>query len=195
MPRPWEIEFEVELPFWWWAREKPVTPEEKHVKLLSERMRTRLHKEREMLKDREDQLSEDELRRLRAQMRFVEGQIRDNSPMVATNGLPAPQRELAIIPPALLERCKKAPKLAPVDLNSDYSVESTLRDAGFKGKPGEFFGTFGLSRPQVLAMPAAEIKAHIDRVRGSDDFAPTRSTPRPAPQAPRNGPMFVEVGA
>jgi len=135
-----------------------------------------------------DQLNDSELN-------FIRRQIRDNSPMVSVNPVPAPQRELALIPPDMLEKCKNAPKLAPVDLNRDYAVISKLRDAGFHGAPGDFFGTFGLSRPQVLAMPAAEIRAHIERVRGSDDFWPTRSTPKPqAPQRPR-GPQFVEVGA
>jgi hypothetical protein len=108
---------------------------------------------------------------------FLRKQIRDSTPMRPVNPMPPQNTFVPYLPDAKIEAWKSEPKLKPVDLNHDTAVEAKLKGAGFKGAPGEFYGTVGLNRQQILAMSANDIRAAIEAARNRDDFQPHRTTP------------------
>jgi hypothetical protein len=124
---------------------------------------------------------------------FIRRQHRDNSPMQSVNGVPQPQRDFLSLPVATLDAWKNEPKMAPKDLNEDPLVESRLRDAGFNGKPGEFYSKVGLSRAQVLSMNKQDLRAAIEAAaRREPEWAPKASFTIDPKARPR--PRFVEIG-
>lgn len=94
----------------------------------------------------------------------LRGLIRDSTPMAVTNpGAHVAMRDSLPATVSLQERAalEKLPKMQPVDMNDDAYAEAKLRDAGLEGKKlGEIYA-LGITRRQIVALPAAELAALV----------------------------------